>query len=73
MVHRRCLEFVKTTNFKNNCVYDENENLETAYAKIMKGLDNGTKGMLQLMPKNTDMTQWMEYFTFCYLVYRHCK
>jgi len=73
MVHKRCLEFVKTTKFKDNCKYSGNETIETAYGKAMAGLDNGVSGMKQLMPKGTDMEEWMDYFFFCYLLYRHCK
>ena len=73
MVNKRCLEFVRTTNYKNNCVYEKNETIETAYAKAMDGLDNGVSGMQQLMPESTDMEKWMDYFFFCYLLYRHGK
>lgn len=73
MVHKRCLEFVKTTKYKNNCVYAENEDIESAYAKAMEGLDGGVTGVKSLMPEGTDMEQWLDYYFFLYLMYRHCK
>ena len=72
-IQKRCYEFVKVTQFKNNCIYDENETLETAYTKAVAGKDNGVEGMNKLMPTSTDMEKWLDYFFFCYLLYRHCK
>ena len=73
MVHKRCAEFVKITKYKNNCVYASDETLSSAYEKAMNGYDNGVIGMKQLMPGCTDMETWLDYYFFCFLLYRHCK
>ena len=73
MVQRRCLEFVRITKFKNNCVYEDGETIESAYEKALSGLDNGVLGMQKLMPEGSDIEKWLDFFFFCYLMYGRCK
>ena len=73
VIQTRCLEFVKTTRFKCNCDYSDEETVESAFDKAMGGFDNGINGMAKIMPNGTDMKEWLDYFFLCYYLYRHCK
>ena len=72
-IQLRCWKFIQTTRFNDNTVYDENENIKTAFEKAVNGNDAGKQGILNLMPLSTDAKAWFDYFVLTYYLYSRNK